>query len=155
MGSLKECERRELSLPPTIWMHQFLFLLPPPALPPLCLTFHGLWEQKGLFSWRGVRQIPEEGRDTFLLSFHLVSELINHCSPTLRPSSLTLSHVFMSGCLIQFTIWGMVFQISKKFKNVGLDKEALKQMLAELKVSRKANIPIFREMWCHSNFGEE
>uniref|UniRef100_A0A3Q1LX38 Transmembrane and coiled-coil domains 5B n=2 Tax=Bos TaxID=9903 RepID=A0A3Q1LX38_BOVIN len=33
-----------------------------------------------------------------------------------------------------FTIWGMVFQISRKFKNVGLDKEALKQMLAELKV---------------------
>uniref|UniRef100_A0A8C6DKE5 Transmembrane and coiled-coil domain-containing protein 5B n=1 Tax=Moschus moschiferus TaxID=68415 RepID=A0A8C6DKE5_MOSMO len=33
-----------------------------------------------------------------------------------------------------FTIWGMVFQISRKFKNVGPDKEALKQMLAELKV---------------------
>uniref|UniRef100_A0A8C2NTZ7 Transmembrane and coiled-coil domain-containing protein 5B n=1 Tax=Capra hircus TaxID=9925 RepID=A0A8C2NTZ7_CAPHI len=33
-----------------------------------------------------------------------------------------------------FTIWGMVFQISRKCKNVGLDKEALKQMLAELKV---------------------
>ena len=61
----------------------------------------------------------------------------------------------MSGCLTQFTIWGMVFQISRKFKNVGLDKEALKQMLAELKVSRKANLPIFWEMWCHSNFGEE
>ncbi|KAB1277073.1 Transmembrane and coiled-coil domain-containing protein 5B [Camelus dromedarius] len=32
------------------------------------------------------------------------------------------------------TIWGMVFQISRRFKNVGLDKETLKQMLAELKV---------------------
>lgn len=103
--------------------------------------------------WRGVRQIPEEGRDSVLLSFHLGSESINHCSATLRPSSL--SHVFMSGCLTQFTIWGMVFQISRKCKNVGLDKEALKQMLAELKVSRKANMPVFWEMWCHSNFGEE
>uniref|UniRef100_F1SCJ9 Transmembrane and coiled-coil domain-containing protein 5B n=1 Tax=Sus scrofa TaxID=9823 RepID=F1SCJ9_PIG len=33
-----------------------------------------------------------------------------------------------------FIIWGMAFQISRRFKNVGLDKEALKQMLAELKV---------------------
>lgn len=155
MGRLKECERRELPLPPTAALHQFLFPLSPPALPPLCCTFHGLWEQKGLFSWHGVRQIPEEGRDTFLLSVHLGSESINHCSATLRPSSLTLCHVFMSGCLTQFTIWGMVFQISRKFKNVGLDKEALKQMLAELKVSRKANLPIFWEIWCHSNFGEE
>uniref|UniRef100_A0A8C0CQ03 Transmembrane and coiled-coil domain-containing protein 5B n=1 Tax=Balaenoptera musculus TaxID=9771 RepID=A0A8C0CQ03_BALMU len=33
-----------------------------------------------------------------------------------------------------FTICGLVFQISKRFKNAGLDKEALKQMLAESKV---------------------
>lgn len=132
-----------MPFPPTAALRQFLFPLSPlPCL--LCAI---------LFMGSGNKKVWHGGRDSVLLSFHLRSESIDHCSATLKPSSL--SHVFMSGCLTQFTIWGMVFQISRKCKNVGLDKEALKQMLAELKVSRKANMPVFWEMWCHSNFGEE
>lgn len=44
------------------------------------------------------------------------------------------------------TVWGIIFQISRGFKNVGPTKETLKQNLEELKVSRTANLDISWEM---------
>jgi hypothetical protein len=49
-------------------------------------------------------------------------------------------------CLTKFMVWGMVFQISRKFKNVGLNKGIQNQTLAELKVSRTIILAVFWEL---------
>ncbi|KAF3830368.1 hypothetical protein GH733_004187 [Mirounga leonina] len=84
-------------------------------------------------------------------------EELNHIASekeeTLRNLESETAKLEKSNKILSRNVLELQKKISRRHKNDGLNKETLKQMLAELKVSRRANLETFWEMCVKSRFG--